>query len=105
MNAIGIASTPARIELQIAAFAPAQFLQSSKKCRDLDASLRIAFGNLNEHADPAHPVGLLRPRRERPRGYTVKRDEFPPPHGAYPKAKDHGLSIAGVGVGQRRASQ
>src|SRR5262245_37112984 len=33
---------------------------------------------------------LLRPRRERPSGYTAadKCDEFPPPHGAYPKAKD-----------------
>ena len=26
----------------------------------------------------------------------VARDEFPPPHGAYPKAKDYGLSIAGL---------
>src|SRR6516165_3744423 len=44
---------------------------------------------------------LLRVRRERPCGYTAakKRDEVPPPHGAYPKAKDHGLSIAGLGAG------
>src|SRR5262249_60379191 len=49
---------------------------------------------------------LLRPRRERPSGHTAaeKRDEFPPPHGAFPKAKDHGRSIAGLGVGQWRAS-
>src|SRR5262245_6726651 len=42
---------------------------------------------------------LLRARRERPSGYTAadECDEFPPPHGAYPKAKDHGLSIAGRG--------
>src|SRR5262245_31657200 len=35
---------------------------------------------------------LLRVRRERPSGYTAaeKCDEVPPPHGAYPKAKDHG---------------
>src|SRR5215813_12200177 len=39
---------------------------------------------------------LLRPRRERPSGYAAadKCDEFPPPHGAYPKAKDHELIIA-----------
>src|SRR5262249_54080354 len=50
---------------------------------------------------------LLRARRERPRGYTAaeKCDEVPPPHGAYPKAKDQGRSIAGFGVGQWRASQ
>jgi hypothetical protein len=39
---------------------------------------------------------LLRARRKRPSGYTAaeKCDEFPPPHGAYPKAKDHELIIA-----------
>src|SRR5262249_11774079 len=39
---------------------------------------------------------LLRARRTRPPRHTAaeKCDEFPPPHGAYPKAKDHGLSIA-----------
>jgi hypothetical protein len=44
---------------------------------------------------------VLRTRRKRPSGDTVteKGDEFPPPHGAYPKAKDHGLSIAGPGAG------
>src|SRR5262249_60806941 len=47
------------------------------------------------------------PCRERPSGYSAaeKCDKVPPPHGAYPKAKDHGRSIAGVGVGQWRASQ
>src|SRR5262249_17394727 len=50
-----------------------------------------------------NPLALLRVRRERPSGYTAadKGDEVPPPHGAYPKAKDHGRSIAGQG----RASQ
>src|SRR5215813_1980417 len=47
---------------------------------------------------------LLRARRERPSSYTAadKCDEVPPPHGAYPKAKDHGPSIAGLGVGSGR---
>src|SRR5262249_7078510 len=48
-----------------------------------------------------HPhCRLLRARRERPSGYTAseKRDEFPSPHGAYPKAKDQGRSIAGLAV-------
>src|SRR5215510_3791674 len=41
-------------------------------------------------------VVLLRVRRERPSGYTAadQYDEVPPPHGAYPKAKDHELIIA-----------
>src|SRR5262249_41368756 len=43
---------------------------------------------------------LLRVRGERPCYCRAaeKCDEFPPPHGAYPKAKDHGQSIAGLGV-------
>jgi len=51
-----------------ATFAPAQLLQISQKRRDFDSCLRIALGNLNEHADAPHPLGLLRARRERPRG-------------------------------------
>src|SRR5262249_45260135 len=52
--------------------------------------------------DTRHLAQLLRARRERPSGYTAaeKCDELPPPHGAYPKAKDHGRSIAGVGGGR-----
>src|SRR5262249_51370749 len=44
---------------------------------------------------------------ERPSGHTAAQepDEFSPSHGAYPKAKDHGRSIAGGAVGQWRASQ
>src|SRR5262249_1941640 len=42
---------------------------------------------------------LLRARRERPCGYTAADEcyEVPPPHGADPKAKDHGLTIADQG--------
>src|SRR5262249_6040782 len=52
-----------------------------------------------EESDHRHAC-LLRARRERPSGYTAaeKCDEVPPPHGAYAKAKDHGSSIAGLGV-------
>ena len=64
----------------IAAFAPAQLLQTSQKRRDFDACLRIALGNLNEHADAPHPLALLRPRREWPRDRRAseERDEFSP---------------------------
>src|SRR5262249_61588548 len=51
---------------------------------------------------------LLRARRRWPSRRTAaeKRDKFPPPHGAYPKAKDRGLSIAGSWSAFRgRASQ
>ena len=51
-----------------------------------------------EHSDDTHR--LLRARHERPRRCAAEqRDELAPFHGAYPKAKDHGLSIAGLGAG------
>jgi hypothetical protein len=38
---------------------------------------------------------LLPTRRERPCGYSAEKcDEVPPPHGAYPKAKDHGTKYS-----------
>src|SRR5262245_48983584 len=71
-----------------------------------DSNLRMA-----ESKSAALPLGyapsdgaptLLRPRRDRPRRRAAEQcDELAPPHGACPKARDHGLSIAG----QARASQ
>src|SRR5262249_1572863 len=60
--------------------------------RDTRHRFRIVHGKWLKHTDPPHLVDLLRARRERPRGgrATNNCDEFPPPHGAYPKAKDHG---------------
>src|SRR5262245_58789375 len=71
-----------------------------------DADFAQAFAERSHIARIGGPVSdkpdhrhrrLLRPRRKRPSSYTAakKADEFPPPHGAYPKAKDHGRSIAG----------
>jgi hypothetical protein len=39
-------------------------------------------GGAHEHADAPHPLGLLRPRRERPRGRRTadERYELSPPH-------------------------
>jgi hypothetical protein len=67
---------------------------------------RVCVGRIPAEKSDHRHRRLLRPRRERPSGHTAaeKRDEFPPPHGAFPKAKDHGRSIAGLGVGQWRAS-
>src|SRR5262249_47711852 len=92
---------------------------NSRKARRSDPRQRLCGSNLDrprhrrrggvgcqacvEEANHRHRR-LLRASRERPSGYTAaeKRDEFPPPHGAYPKAKDHGRSIADLEVGQWR---
>src|SRR5215469_9771942 len=65
-----------------AAFAPAQLLQTSQKRRDFDACLRIALGNLNEHAYASHPLDLLRAcrKRQRRRRAAEQRYERAPPH-------------------------
>src|SRR5262249_54934048 len=55
-------------------------LQTSQKRRDLDACLRIALGNLNEHTDAPCSLRLLRARREGPRRRAAEqRDEIAPP--------------------------
>jgi hypothetical protein len=42
-------------------------------------SFSIIGDGIHEHADPPHPLRLLRPRRERPSGRATKRDhEFSP---------------------------
>jgi hypothetical protein len=50
-----------------------------------------------ENADQRGGRLLLRARRERPSGCraTKQGDELAPPHGVYPKARDHGVTIAG----------
>src|SRR5262249_43366076 len=66
----------------IAALDPAQLLQSLLERREADLHARIVRSPGHEHADAAHLLGLLRARRERPRGCCAaeERNEFAPPH-------------------------
>src|SRR5262249_54122797 len=66
------------VDPQIATVHPAQFTQLiDKRCE-----LRLGFRITHQHADPPHPLGLLRARRERPgcRRAAEQRDELSPPH-------------------------
>src|SRR5262249_46354887 len=105
-NLGGIGRGPAHIELYVATDAPARLLQLLLKCPNASLKLRIVRSGGQEHADAPHPLPPLRARRRRPRDYPAagEGDEFPPPHGAYPKAKDQGRSIAGLGVVARWAA-
>src|SRR5215470_12626888 len=58
---------PTSIDPQIAALHPAQFLQLLDERSALRPSFRIALRPAHQYADPAHPLRLLRPCRERPR--------------------------------------
>src|SRR5262249_36945729 len=44
-----------------------QTLQRLAERRNARLCLRIALGKAHQHADPPHPLALLRARRERPR--------------------------------------
>jgi len=48
------------------------------ECCHASLKLRIVCGAGHQHADAPHPLGLLRARRERPRGHRAseQRDEL-----------------------------
>src|SRR5262249_44091436 len=95
-----VGAAPAIVDADVAAVAPAEFFKRLPERRQVRPRFRIILDERVEHADPADTVCLLRPCRERPCCRAAdKADEVPPPHGAYPKAKDHGLSIAGLRAG------
>ena len=49
-----------------------QLLEASLQCRGLLLSFRIAGRAAYQHADAPRPLGLLRPRRKRPRGRAAE---------------------------------
>src|SRR4029077_13234880 len=82
----------------VPSFTIAERAQPIVKCRERKpVGRRIASC---EPADLRHWCRrLLRARRERPSGCRAAEqcEEVAPPHGAYPKAKDRRLTIAGLG--------
>src|SRR5215472_2476331 len=77
------AGRPARVDAHIMAVDPAQFPQPAQERRDAGSAFRIVRGGAHEHADTSHLVGLLRARRERPRGRRAAEcdQQFPPSDG------------------------
>jgi hypothetical protein len=55
-------------------------LQPLEERRETHLPFRVVRGKIHEHADPPHPLALLRARRERPRyRYAAERGyEFSP---------------------------
>ena len=56
---------PTNIDLDIAALAPAQLLQTLFECLNSSLTLGIRCGPVHQHADATYTIGLLRTRRER----------------------------------------
>jgi hypothetical protein len=72
---------PAGFDPQVAAFAPSQLAERLCERREPGLSLGIASGEIYEHADAPHRLGLLRARNERPRCRRAAEqcDEVAPP--------------------------
>src|SRR5262249_38433034 len=80
----------------IATLPPFQSLQLLLKRCCPGLSFGIALGKIRKHTDPAHPVGLLRTRRERPchRGPAEHRHELAALHSITSSAR--ASSVAGT---------
>jgi|SRR5262245_48261140 len=81
VSACGVRRAPANVDLYVAAFGPAQLLQSLQERRGTRLTLRVVFGVAYEQANTPHPLALLRRRSKRPcRRAADKRNELAPPH-------------------------
>ena len=68
---------PAIVDPDVAALYPSELPKPVAERGDEGLSFRVALGIPHQHANPPHPAGLLRPRRERPRRRTAEqRDEL-----------------------------
>src|SRR5258706_1187 len=70
-------------DLNIAVLRPPEHLKSLPKRRDAGLYFRIVLGEWMQEHDASHALGLLRARRERPRGHRAakERDELASPAG------------------------
>src|SRR5262245_44526388 len=59
--------SPAIVDAKIAAFRPAELLQSFAEAPQPKLNYGITLVGRYQRADPSHALALLRPRRERPR--------------------------------------
>jgi len=80
-SARGVCHAPANVDLYVAAFGPAQLLQSPQERFDTTLTLRVVCGLAYEHADTPHPLALLPMSSKGPcRRTSNKRDELSPLH-------------------------
>jgi hypothetical protein len=81
VRALDIATTPAIIDLDIAALGPTKPLQDFPEGRDARLSIGITLGGIHQYTDTTHAIGLLGTRHEWPRcRSTEPNDELSPFH-------------------------
>src|SRR5262245_24288302 len=70
--AFGVVATPSIVDPHVVTDSPAQLLQPLMESCEARLSFSIIGGGIHEHADPAHPLRLLRVCREGPRGSAAE---------------------------------
>ena len=65
-DAVDVTASPAVIDLEIAALAPTELVETLPKCRNARTCVRVVLGGRHQHANPPHPFRLLRVHRKRP---------------------------------------
>src|SRR5215471_5499509 len=93
-NFIGFGRGPARVDLHVAADAPAGLLETLQERAEAGLKFPIVRSRGQENANEARLLALLRPRRERPRERRAaeQRDERPTLHSITSSARASNLS-------------
>src|SRR5262245_22326165 len=98
-----VAAGEPKYELQIAALAPSERRKPLRESGEIALRHRVALRKTHEHPDAPHPLGLLRARRERPRGRRAakQRDELAALHSISSSAR--ASSVGGTSRPSARA--
>jgi len=67
LHRLGVERRPPSVNPNVAALGPAELLESLPECGEECLIFVVVLGHCHQHADPAHPVRLLRARPKRPR--------------------------------------
>src|SRR5262245_27723109 len=79
MRALNVACSPVIVRSDVASLRPTQILQRLAEGRNTGLSLGVALGKAHQHADPPHPLTLLRAHHSGPRrrcAAAEQRDEL-----------------------------
>src|SRR5262249_35817051 len=81
-NALRLAVREPIVDVDIATLRPSTFFESLPERCDPRLGYRIVLGEIHQHADPPHPLWLLRARGKRPRDRSATHyfDEITPSH-------------------------
>src|SRR2546421_8126773 len=95
MEELGVVGGPAIVDADVAAIDPAEVAQPIFERSDPQPRLWIIGSERHQDADAPHAFGLLRSRRQRPRGSrraAEQRDELAPSHSITSSALASSLS-------------